>query len=46
MDGDKFMCLDNLIERGDEDCIIYSFGIANDWSFEDQMSKFGKVAKL
>ena len=43
VDGDKFVCLDNLMERRDGDCIVYSFGIANDWSFEDQMSTLGKA---
>ena len=35
IDGDKFVCMDNLIEG--KPCLIYSFGIANDWTFEDFM---------
>ena len=44
MDGDKFICLDNIIQT--RNCIIYSFGIANDWTFEDQMESFGKMNQL
>ena len=40
VDGDKFVCLDDLLEK--EDCIIYSFGIKDDWTFEDQMDSFGE----
>eukprot|EP00092_Neocalanus_flemingeri_P017923 GFUD01019393.1.p1 GENE.GFUD01019393.1~~GFUD01019393.1.p1 ORF type:complete len:325 (+),score=54.21 GFUD01019393.1:61-1035(+) len=35
VDGDKFVCMDNLLS--DERCLIYSFGISDDWSFEDFM---------
>ena len=42
VDGDKFICLDNLINaKNNETCIIYSFGIAKDWSFEDFMDTLG-----
>ena len=40
VDGDKFICLDNII-KPQTSCLIYSFGISNDWSFEDQMDSFG-----
>ena len=40
VDGDKFICLDNII-KPHTSCLIYSFGISNDWSFEDQMDSFG-----
>ena len=39
IDGDKFVCLDNLIMG--KPCLIYSFGIANDWTFEDFMDYRG-----
>ena len=39
IDGDKFVCMDNLIEG--KPCLIYSFGIANDWTFEDFMDYRG-----
>ena len=35
VDGDKFVCMDRM--RLDQPCLIYSFGIANDWTFEDFM---------
>ena len=41
VDGDKFVCLDNIIQS--RNCIIYSFGIANDWTFEDQMDSLGNL---
>ena len=34
-DGDKFVCMDHISE--DRPCLVYSFGIANDWTFEDFM---------
>ena len=39
VDGDKWVCLDHILAR--ERCIIYSFGIRDDWSFEDQMDLLG-----
>ena len=39
IDGDKFVCMDNLIKG--KPCLIYSFGIANDWTFEDFMDYRG-----
>ena len=44
VEGDKFVCLDNIVRR--RKCIVYSFGIADDWSFEDQMESFGKMMKF
>ena len=39
VDGDKFVCMDQIL-TGDQ-CIIYSFGLAADWTFEDQMDLLG-----
>ena len=39
VDGDKFVCLDSLLGGGE--CLVYSFGLAADWTFEDQMDKLG-----
>ena len=39
VDGDKFVCMDQIL-AGDQ-CIIYSFGLAADWTFEDQMDLLG-----
>ena len=41
VDGDKFVCLDNLLAK--DKCIIYSFGISNEWSFEDLMDSIGSI---
>ena len=41
VDGDKFICLDKIVKSNSQ-CLIYSFGISNDWTFEDQMDKFGR----
>ena len=41
-DGSKFVCMDELlldIENGE--CLIYSFGVAEDWTFEDIMDELG-----
>jgi len=40
VDGDKFICMDRILERG-ENCIIYTFGINDDWTFEDMMAGQG-----
>ena len=39
VDGDKFICLDPLLNK--DSCIVYSFGVAGDWTFEDQMDSIG-----
>ena len=36
-DGDKYICMDNIL-RGSS-CLIYSFGINDDWSWEDYMDE-------
>ena len=45
VDGDKFVCLDNLIYKTKvaSECIIYTIGIADDWTFEDHMDGIGMV---
>ena len=41
-DGAKFVCMDDLLnDITNKECLIYSFGIADDWSFEDVMDKLG-----
>merc|ERR1712126_199025 len=40
VDGDKFICMDRILKRG-ENCIIYTFGINDDWTFEDLISSQG-----
>ena len=42
LDGEKFICMDVLydaIQRNE--CLVYSFGLANDWNFEVFMAKQG-----
>ena len=41
-DGSKFVCMDDLLKDiHNGECLIYSFGIAKDWSFEDFMDDLG-----
>ena len=40
-DGQKSICLDQLVRPQPGDCIVYSFGINNEWSFDDTMAKYG-----
>ena len=41
-DGQKFVCMDDLLKHLENDeCLIYSFGVADDWTFEDIMDSFG-----
>merc|ERR1712106_297332 len=37
VDGDKFICMDDF--HITDDCLIYSFGIRDDWSFEDLLDE-------
>eukprot|EP00090_Calanus_glacialis_P001572 TRINITY_DN11142_c0_g1_i1.p1 TRINITY_DN11142_c0_g1~~TRINITY_DN11142_c0_g1_i1.p1 ORF type:complete len:285 (+),score=58.91 TRINITY_DN11142_c0_g1_i1:108-962(+) len=39
VDGDKFVCMDNLM-LGNQ-CLIYSFGVAHEYSFEEFMDSRG-----
>ena len=43
-DGERYLCMDNFfkdIKSGS--CVIYSFGISNDYSFEEKMGSIGCV---
>ena len=41
-DGDKVLCVDTIFqELKNDNCLVYSFGIANDWSFEKSMAQIG-----
>ena len=41
-DGEKYICLDTLMQDvAYGACLVYSFGIANDWSFEESMGSLG-----
>ncbi len=39
-DGHKFVCEDDF--RQDEPCLVYSFGLANEISFEEAMAIKGR----
>lgn len=42
LDGDKFVCMDKMkesVQKGD--CLVYSFGLSDDWSFEEAMAGLG-----
>ena len=42
MDGHKFVCMDPEFGlRSSNVCLVYSFGIATDWSFDLDMEQFG-----
>ncbi len=41
-EGGKYVCLDDLTEDEAEECLVYSFGLRDESSFEGNMtSKFG-----
>lgn len=41
LDGEKSMCMDDKIAPIRGKCLIYSFGIGNNWSFEELMEQYG-----
>jgi len=46
LDGEKIICMDNLHEAVKKNkCLIYSFGLADDWDFELGMAKIGCVVR-
>ena len=41
-DGSKFVCMDDILrDIQNKECLIYSLGVADDWSFEDTMDDLG-----
>ena len=41
-DGQKYVCMDELMEDMErQECIVYSFGIGGDWTFEDTIGTLG-----
>ena len=42
VDGGKYVCMDELFyDIENNECVIFSFGIADDWTFEDMMDNLG-----
>ena len=42
MDGQKYVCMDELMmDVKNHKCVVYSFGIGSDWTFENTMASFG-----
>ena len=42
VDGSKNVCMDYFLPSVKaKKCLIYSFGISDDWTFEDAMADFG-----
>ena len=39
LDGDYFMCLDDKFDVKKNNCLVMSFGINNEWSFDDAVDK-------
>ena len=40
-DGHKYVCNDDF--GGDEECLVYTFGVNKDASFEEAMASIGPV---
>lgn len=41
IDGQKGVCLDKKVLPDPRNCLVYSFGINNDWSFDDTVALYG-----
>ena len=47
MDGVKKLCMDQLYKDvKSKSCLIYSFGLSDDWSFEENMALLGCKVKM
>ncbi|XP_046456184.1 probable methyltransferase-like protein 24 [Daphnia pulex] len=40
-DGHKAVCLDQFISPVYDNCLVYSFGINNQWTFDEAMAQYG-----
>ena len=41
LDGQKTICLDPAVRPEAYKCLVYSFGIHYDWSFDEALEKYG-----
>jgi len=42
LDGEKLICMDGLYEDViTNNCLVYSFGVGDDWDFEESMAELG-----
>ena len=41
LDGQKAVCIDPSVAPQPKNCIVYSFGINNEWSFDEDMEIYG-----
>lgn len=41
MDGQKAVCMDPEVRPTSGHCLVYSFGISHEWSFDEAMEKLG-----
>ena len=45
-DGQKYVCVDDLVAAAGgagDPCLVYSFGVGNDLSFEETIVKYGEA---
>jgi hypothetical protein len=42
-DGQKAVCIDPQVAPQPGECLVYSFGIADDWSFDEEMEEYTDV---
>jgi hypothetical protein len=40
-DGQKAVCIDPQVAPQPSKCLVYSFGINNEWSFDEEMEQYG-----
>ena len=47
IDGEKMICMDSIYEAVQNgSCLIYSFGLADNWDFEVAMAELGKYSTV